>query len=234
MLHRARFAFTFAVLLGVVGPLLGHAAEVRAGTVIGRVDLPPPPARPEVAVKGFVDRVENPRKPIQPVNVTPQLLVVLEGEAPLESSSRQVVWELVGESFARPVIGVPVGGELVIKNKSKTARALAAAEDPKLLQPGPINPTGPKSFRATAPAIYTIGDADSPHLTGTVVVVGTPYIATVDPAGKFEIPDVAEGTYKIRVFYQSGWIDRPDDTVTVGPKKTDVTVKIPAGYPLKK
>jgi hypothetical protein len=160
---------------------------------------------------------------------------VLEGDTKPEGGG-QVTWDLVGESFARPVVGVPLGGELVIKNLSKTARTLTALEDPKLLPAGPINPTGPKSFRATETKIYTITDKDAPHLRGKVVVVATPFIATADAnnPGKFDFPDVPEGTYQLRIFYKDNWIDRPDETVTVGAKKQEITAKVPAGYPLKK
>jgi hypothetical protein len=206
-----------------------------AGPVTGKLDLPTTaPERPQVGSKGFIDRIENPRKTVQRVNVTQYLLVVLEGETKPEGAG-QVPWDLVGESFQRAVVGVPVGAELVIKNQSKTARTLTALEDGSLLQPpGPINPTGTKSFRASAPKIYTITDKDAPHLRGKVVVVATPYVATVDANGRFEFPDVNEGTYTLRIFYQDNWIERADDTITVGTKKQEITAKVPAGYPLKK
>jgi hypothetical protein len=207
-----------------------------ANTVVGKLELPPAPERPPLAAKGFLDRVDNPLAPVKGVNVTSQMIVVLEmAEGGKVESPAQVNWDLAGESFSRPVIGAAIGAEVVIKNTSKTARNLVAAEDPKLIPAGPINPTGPKSFRSMEPKIYTIGDKDAPHLKGTLVVVGTKYIATVDGAGRFDFGDVPEGAYKLRVFYKSGWIDKPDDAVNVGVKgKTEVSVKVPAGYPLKK
>ena len=217
---------SFAVM-GLVG---GRSA---AGPVVGKLELPPAPERPPVVTKGFLDRLENPLAPVRPQPVTTHMLVVLEGDGKVETPA-QVNWDLAGESFGRAVVGAPVGAEVVIKNTSKVARNLVAAEDPKLIPAGPINPTGPKSFRPTEPNIYTIGDKDAPHLKGVLVVVPTKYIATVDASGKFDLGDVPEGQYKLRVFYRSGWIDRPDETVNVGSKKTDVSVKIPAGYPLKK
>src|SRR5205085_5303955 len=100
----------------------------------------------------------------------------------------QVNWDLVGESFARPVIAVPVGAEVVIKNQTKVARTITAVEDVKLIA-GPLNPTGTKSFRAAQPAIYTIADRDAPHLRGKIVVVPTLHVATVDDIGRFEMTD---------------------------------------------
>jgi hypothetical protein len=214
--------------------ILAATGSAAAGPVTAKLELPAAPARAPIAGKGFLDRIENPRKPVQPVAVTPHLLVVLEGE-PKPEGSPQVVWELVGESFARPVIGAPVGAEVLIKNTSQTSRTLIAVEDPKLLSPGPINPTGPKSFKVPAARVYTITDPDAPHLRGRVVVVATPYVAPVDAAGKVDFGDVAEGAYKVRVFFRDHWIDRPEQSVTVPARgKLEIDVKIPAGYPLKK
>ena len=219
------FSLARVVVFGVV---TGSSLAAIAGPVSGKLDLPPPPDRPPAATKGFLDRVENPLAPARPVAVTPWMVVVLEGEAK-PSSPGQVNWELAGESFSRPVMIAPAGAEVVIKNTSRTARSLVAAEDPKLVPAGPINPTGPKSFRPTEGGkIYTIGDADAPHLKGTLVVTTSPYVATVDEAGKFELADVPEGAYKLKVFYKDRWLDGTTD-VTVGAKgKTEVNPKVPA------
>lgn len=201
--------------------------QLLAGSVGGKLELPPPPERPPAATKGFLERVENPLAPPRPLALTPLMIVVLEGAAK-PSSPGQVTWELVGESFARPVIAAPVGAEVVIKNVSSTARTLVATEDPELVPQGPINPSGSKSFRAAQAKVYTIGDHDAPHLTGRLVVVDTPFVAKVDDAGKFEFADVPEGSYKLRIYYKDGWLEGSTD-VQVGAKgKTDVNPKVPA------
>jgi hypothetical protein len=92
----------------------------------------------------------------------------------------------------------------------------------------------------TEPKAYTITDKDAPHLRGKVLAVATPYFAMVEVGSKldqgtFQIADVAEGSYKLRVFYRDGWIDRPDEPVTVqGKRNADVALKIPPGFPLRK
>ena len=135
------------------------------------------------------------------------------------------------------------------RSRSRTRpRTLVALEDPKLIQLAPINPNGTRSFRVTEPKAYTIVDKDVPHLRGKVLVVATPYFATVELTasklpdgtsqlanGTFQLADVAEGSYKLRLFYRDGWIERSDDPVTVPAKRNvDVAVKIPAGFPLRK
>ncbi len=201
----------------------------RANPVHGKLELPAAPERPPPAVRGFVERVENPKKPIQGVNLAPHLLVVLESDTAKPDNPGQVKWELAGESFAKPVIGAPVGAQVVIKNTSNTARTLVALEDPKLIANGLVNPkVGEQSFTASSANVYTITDKDAPHLVGKVVVVNTPYFANVELVGgvaKFEI-DAPEGTYKLRIFYRDHWLDQTE-TVTVEKKgKTEPTIKI--------
>ncbi|HEU4611994.1 MAG TPA: hypothetical protein VFS15_07945 [Kofleriaceae bacterium] len=209
--------------------LLSFVATAHAGTVTGRLDLPPAPSRPPPAVKGFLDRVENPLAPVKPVSLAQDMVIVLEGgEVPM--SPPQVVVELLGESFSRRVVAAPAGAEVLIKNVSKMARTLVAAEDPKLVPQGPINPTGPKSFRVSdAGKVYTIGDKDAPHLKLKVVVVSSQNIGYPDDSGRFEIDNVPAGSYKVKVWYRDGWLSRDDETITVGAKgKTDVNPKVPA------
>jgi hypothetical protein len=210
--------------------LLPLAAAAHAGTVTGKLELPPPPPRPPLEVKGFLDRVENPLAPVKPLAPATRMVVVLEGdEKPV--SPPQVVVELLGETFSKKVVAAPAGAEVLIKNVSKTARTLAAAEDPKLVPQGPINPTGPKSFRVTdVGKVYTIGDKDAPHLQLKIVVVNTQYVGYPDETGRFEVDGVPPGAYKVKVWYGDGWVQRDDETITVAAKgKTEVNPKIPAG-----
>lgn len=228
-----------AALAAVIAASAALAAPARGGTVVGRLELPPAPERAPVIARGFVDRVENPLADIKKPNLAPYLVVTLENDQKSAAAPAQVNWDLVGESFARPVIAVPVGAEVVIKNQTKIARSIIAAEDPKLIA-GPLNPTGTKSFRATQPAIYTIGDRDAPHLRGKIVVVPTLHVATVDDSGRFEMTDVPDGSYKLKVFYydpageahgkRSDWALVTD--VTVGARgrinRTELNVKLPS------
>jgi hypothetical protein len=207
------------------------ASAAQAGTVTGKLDLPAtPPPRAPVQMKGFLDRVENPLAPVKPVAPARDMVVVLEGdEKPV--SPPQVVVELLGESFSKRIVAAPAGAEVVIKNVSKTSRTLVAAEDSKLVPQGPINPTGPKSFRVTdVGKIYTIGDKDAPHLRLKLVVVNTQYAAYPDDNGKFEVDGVPPGTYKVRIWYRDAWLQREaDETFSVGAKgKTEINPKITA------
>jgi len=230
-------------LCGFPGALLALVALTGgslASPVVGKLELPPPPERPAVVTRGFLDRMENPNKPVKSVDPGPYLVVALvaaEGD-PRPIPPSQVVWDLVGESFGRPVLGVPVGAEVVIKNFSKTARTLVAAEDAKLIPEGPLNPTGLRPFKVPDARTYTIGERDTPHLKGTLVGVNTPYVTHVEVAnnlGKFDFADVPDGAYKLRVFYKDGWI--AEEPVTVAAKgkgkPAEISVKVATFTPKK-
>lgn len=213
----------------VISVFMAMTTAAYANPVHGKLELPAAPERPLPSVRGFVDRVENPKKPIQAPAVTPYLLVVLESDSAKPDSPGQVKWELAGDSFAKPVIGVPVGAQVVIKNSSHTARTLVALEDAKLIQNGLINPkVGERSFTVTEAKVYTITDKDAPHLVGKVVVVNTPYIANVElvnGVAKFEF-DAPEGSYKLRIFYKDRWLDQTEAVTVAAKGKTEPSIKI--------
>lgn len=219
-----------ATLAWLVLSLTASGAARANGTLAGKLELPAPPDRPPVQAKGFLDRRENPIAAVSPVTPTQRMVVVAFGDEKPVSPS-QVTIDLLGETFSRKVVAAPAGAEVVIKNTSRTARTLVAAEDPKLVPQGPINPTGPKSFRVNEPdKVYTVGDRDAPHLKVTIVVVNTQYVGYPDDSGKFEIAGLPAGSYKLKVWYGDGWIDRPDDVVEVPAKgRVEFNPKIAAG-----
>lgn len=211
-----------------LGALSVMIAVAHAGTLVGKLDLPQTPASPQVT-KGFLDRSENPFAPVRSIDTARQVVVVVEGdEKPV--SPPQVMWDLVGESFARPVIAAPAGAEVVIRNTSKVPRTLVVKENPKLLDPGPLNPTATKSFHATdVGKAFTVSDKDAPHLVGRLVVVNTQFIAYPDESGHFQIDNIPAGAYKVKIWYRDNWLQRPDDDVTVSAKgKTELNPKIAA------
>jgi hypothetical protein len=221
-----------------------------AGTLVGRVDAPAAPERPPVAQRGFLDRIDNPLAPPQNVDARHFMVIVLEGdEKPVAPPA--VPWELVGESFARPVIAAPAGAEVTIRNSTKVSRRLVALDggkDSKLFDAAPLNPKGTKAFRPTeAGKVYDVIDPDAPYFKGTLVVVNTIFVGYVDDNGRYEITEVPDGTYKLRVYVslspavvaggKQGWIELDNNSVTVKAKgKTELNVKLPANalLPAKK
>jgi len=218
-----------------VSVVLGVATPASAGPVSGKLDfIGAPPARQAQRGRGFLDRIENPHLPVRPVDPLPSMVIVLESAtAAAATPPTSVNWDLLGDSFARPVQPVRVGGEVVIRNRGRSAPVLVATGLPDLLARKPINPTAEVHFIAKQPGLIELVDQASPHLRGRVLVVASPYFAVPDSKGGFEIADVPAGDYTVRVWYDGGWIERADEKITVGSKRTEVNPKLPSGLPVK-
>jgi hypothetical protein len=212
-----------------LGVLTMTMAVAHGGTLVGKLDFPQTPSSAPPATKGFLDRSENPFAPVRTIDLAKQVVIVVEGdEKPV--SPPQVMWDLVGESFARPVVAAPAGAEVIIRNTSKVPRTLVVKEDAKLLEPGPLNPTATKSFRASdAGKSFTLTDKDAPHLIGRVIVVNTQFVAYPDESGHYQIDNIPPGAYKLKIWYRDKWLARPDDSVDVTAKgKTELNPKVAA------
>ncbi len=212
------------------------AVPAEAGPVDGKLVLQPGGVpRPPPRTRGFLEPIDNPHLPIKEHDPLPAMVVVLEGPAKASGGAPALAtWDLLGDSFSRPVIAVPVGGELRIRNLGRGTPILTAVGQPDLIARKPLNPTGEITFKVGAePRVIEIVDETAPHLRGRVVVLASPWIALPDAAGKFAFPDVPAGTWTLRVFYGTGWIDRPDDKLTVETRRLTINPTLPRGLAIK-
>ncbi len=214
-----------------------HTSSAHAGKVTGELELEQPAGKPPMRGKAFLDRIDNPYKPTRDADPFPQMIVVLERDgAKLPEPPPQEPWELLGDSFDRPLISVLPGSEVLIRNKGRGTPTLIVEGHPDLLPTSPLNPRGERGFKVgAAGTFYTIADPETPHIKGAVLVVGTPWRAIPtgrdNRKGSFVINGAVEdGTWTVRIWYRTGWLDGVSATVTVKDGKADVgTIKIPAG-----
>ena len=59
-----------------------------------------------------------------------------------------------------------------------------------------------RRWTAVRPEAIVVGCDLRPYVHGTIVIVDTPYLATTDEAGRFTIPDVAPGSYRLQAFHE--------------------------------
>ena len=221
-----------ALALTLAAPAVARADVTGKITVTGTLGKPP------VRGKAFVKRAENPFVLPRPVDPSPYLVVVLERDGVTPPPARQVGWALLGESFDRPLLPVVAGSEVVINNQGRRSPTLYIEGHPDLLPRSPFNPRGQRGFKpAAAATAYAVRDADSPHLSGLVAVFATPYFATPAPVGKdgdldYAVKDVPDGTYTVRVWYRTGWIDGVSATVEVKGGKASRDLELKAPFPV--
>src|SRR5690606_6800133 len=166
-------------------------------------------------------RARTALKPPRAVDPLPYIVVVLEGGTPApedaEAPGQPVRYTIIGEAFEQPILPVVVGSIVEVKNGgARSPRLYVAGEDGLI----PGDPVSPKAERKTRPIAepnraYVIRDRESAHLTGRVVAFPHRYFARVGPGGKFEIEGVAPGTWRVRVWYEDGWVDMPSQTIEV-------------------
>ena len=215
--------------------LLVSAAAARAGTVTGTLQLPPSPA-PPLRDPGFLDRADNPYLPVKTVDPTPLMVVVLEpaGAPPTAPAPGQASWELLGASFAKPLIAVVAGTEVVIHNCAACRPAsLQVDKHPGMIEQGSLNPKGQKSIKTAQPGLLVVTDSELASLVGRVAVFDSPWLAQPASDGKFEIKDVPNGSWTVKVWYDDHWIERGNESVDVKGKGTVDAGKlaIPTGFP---
>lgn len=64
-----------------------------------------------------------------------------------------------------------------------------------------------------------------PEMSGTVVVVATPYFGVTDRDGAFEIKNVPPGTYTLKTWSEDGKVTTQSVTVGADPTNVELTVK---------
>lgn len=228
-LGRAPRALLVALLIASPCGLTGAA---QAGTVAGTIQFQPnrlgkPPERNQ----GFLPRIENPLRPVDRFDPLPWFVVVLEG-GPVSDPDRvppehAVIYELLGASFAAPILPVVVGSQVELKNRSYDTPTLLAPDAPSVLEEVSLAPRAVHAFRVPEPLKpIAIRAKGSPHLQGTVIAFPHRYFARVDERGGFEIPDVPAGEWTVRIWYRDGWLEDVSQRVQVGPKRVAVTVEV--------
>jgi hypothetical protein len=221
-----------AALIAAV-TLAPAAARADAGAVTGTVQLADPAKRgePPIRSEGFVKRARNALKAPRPFDPTPELIVVLVGgnAAPEDTVApdRPVRYTIVGESFDTPILPVVVGSVVEVKNSGRNSPRLYSPGHEDFVPGDPVNPKGErKTKKVETPAVsYELRDRDSAHLSGRIVAFPHRYFARLGPGGKFEIKDVAAGSWNVRVWYANGWVDTPPQKIEVEAKR-EAKVKI--------
>jgi plastocyanin len=82
-----------------------------------------------------------------------------------------------------------------------------------------------KSFQFNDPGAASLLCNVHPEMSGTIVVVSTPYFAVTDRDGAFEIKNVPPGTYTVKTWSEDGKVTTQSVTVAAGPTDVELTVK---------
>ncbi len=215
----------------VVTALLGVDVAM-AGDVRGEVKFQPRKlGKPMVRNSGFIERIENPLRPIKSFDPRPYLIVVLEGEGIDDEAKKPppgtVRYRLLGESFQSPLLAVVAGTRVELENLAPQEVVLDTPKEPDLVSKVLMKPKSRHEFKIGEPLkTVFITTPGSTHVAGHVVTFPHRYFATVDRRGKFEISDVPEGLWKAKLWYRDGWVEGVEATFEVKRRRGEVTLKV--------
>jgi len=82
-----------------------------------------------------------------------------------------------------------------------------------------------KSFQFNDPGVASLLCNVHPEMSGTVVIVPTPYFAVTDRDGAFEIKNIPPGTYTLKTWSEDGKVTTQSVTVAAGTTDVELTVK---------
>jgi plastocyanin len=180
--------------------LLGGTAL--AAPVKGTLKLPDEPRPAELS--GYW-RVENGLLPVLPPDAQGDAVVVLESATPAKAEPPVVTVELHGLRLDPRTLAVPVGATVQFKNSDRVPHTLYIERETTLMppEPTPAGQTRPQKFLTAGE--YHLRDQEYPHVSGTVLVVASPYAGIADGSGAFKI-DAPEGKYTAKVWWRGAWV----------------------------
>jgi hypothetical protein len=213
---RLALATTFVLAVG---------ASAVAGTVKGTVKLPDR-ARSTRLYQGYW-RIENGNVPVQTAGgAKMETAVVLEDVNGAHPPPARTVTVEIGGLDARPrLVIVGPGSVIEIKNTGKVKLNLSTPATPAVMPPELLPAGGTRRARFDSVGGFAIRDFDYPHIMISVLVVDSPYYATIDEKGGFSIPGVPDGKAHLKVWTRGKWA--AEQEIDTGSKE-EVTVKVGA------
>jgi hypothetical protein len=204
---------------------LGLDASAQAGTVKGSVKMPDA-ARSTRLYQGYW-RLENGNVPVSTTGgAKMETVVVLDkvnGAHP--PPARTVTVEMGGlDAHPRMVISGP-GSVLEIKNTGKVRLDMSTPDTPSVMPLEQLPPGATRRVKFDAPGGYAIHDADYPHILISVIIVDSPFFATIDEKGSFSIPGVPDGKAHLKIWARGKWAAEQEVDTT---SKDELVVKIAA------
>lgn len=139
-----------------------------------------------------------------------QYSVVIESYNSTETKNDKLL--LVGAEFSRRYLLVPKDGILTIENKEDFTRQLTLSREggaePETLT---IQPKSSVQQKFTEAGDYTLTDESFTWNTVSIKVLTTNFVWTLkEGANNRSIPDIAPGSYNLKIYYGTRWIYQED------------------------
>ena len=184
---------------------LGLGVPAQAGALKGCVKLPDA-ARSTRLYQGYW-RLENGNVPCPNTGgAKAETVVVLENVNGAHPPPARTVTVEIGGLDARPRLVIIGPGSVVeIKNTGKVRHDLSTPETPSVMPLERLPPGATRRAKFDAVGGYAIRDSEYPHIVISVIVVDSPFFATLDEKGSFSIAGVPDGKAHLKVWTRGKW-----------------------------
>ncbi len=153
---------------------------------------------------------------VKPARFQDETVVYLE-TVPGSRSAATVEMDQKGMKFVPLILTVTVGDTVEFLNHDGEDHNVFSP-DHEAFNLGTFRSGDKRAHRFDSPGVYSIRCSIHPEMLGYVFVGQNPYAAVVDRKGRYAIPDVPPGTYKLAVWNAHG--KGPRKTITVADGKT--------------
>lgn len=204
---------------------LGLGVPAEAGALKGTVKLPDS-ARSTRLYQGYW-RLENGNVPVSNTGGAKlETVVVLENVNGAHPPPARTVTVEMGGLDAHPRLVITGPGSVVeIKNTGKVRLDLSTPETPSVMPLEQLPPGATRRAKFDAVGGYAIHDSEYPHIMISVIIVDSPFFATIDEKGSFAIAGVPDGKAHLKVWTRGKWAAEEEvDTSS----KEELIVKVAA------
>jgi plastocyanin len=158
------------------------------------------------------------------VDVRASMVVSIEGTGLTPTAVTKPVFRLEDMRIAPPVLAVRKNTKVTFENKDTVLHLLEAAAEGTSFPATRIAPGTSVAHTFDKEGAYQLRCSEYPHMTGAVVVLDAPLFTSPDNSGAFSFPEVRNGAYTLRVWYQGEWIH--SQPLTVQFPRTTVEVQL--------
>jgi plastocyanin len=154
-------------------------------------------------IAGSVRLVESADSAVRKNSNYSGVVVWLEGGQPLVRAARKHA-EMIqkGKRFSPHVLAISTGTVVDFPNLDPIFHNAFSNFDGKVFDVALYPPGSSRSVRFDRSGIVRVFCNIHPSMSAIIVVVNSPNFTITGPDGKFAIPNVAPGTYRLRIFHE--------------------------------
>ncbi len=174
--------------------------------------------------RGLQNEVLKKRPPL--VDPRQKMVVALEGAGLPKDVHIKPEIHMSDMRFWPPVLPVRRKTTVSFINDDKVQHKVASDGEETTVPEMPLPPGTKGRHSFTNLGTYMVTCKEVPHMKATVIVLDQPQFARVDMSGVFFFPEVPDGEYTLKVWYDGKWIH--SQKVQLKGPKSKVKVQIPA------